>query len=92
MFNLTAVLQQIKEHRLQGYITRWLNAHRRNYPNDSAALLHCRPTDDDLNYPPKEGAFSTEWGTGYIVIDIALAEGYLSAAQLEEIYKLGGQP
>ena len=67
------------------------DATRRKYSKAHVLRNHLEnPTDEDLHWPPEEGIFSTDWGTGHIVIDVALAKEKLPAAQLRKIYKLGG--
>lgn len=67
------------------------NTTKRRYSKAHVLCDHLQnPTDEDLHWPPAEGIFSADWGTGHIVIDVALAKEKLSAAQLRKIYKLGG--
>lgn len=64
---------------------------KRRYSKAHVLRDHLKnPTNEDLHWSPAEGIFSANWGTGHIVIDVALAKEKLPAAQLRKIYKLGG--
>lgn len=89
LFDPLEELKWVKEFRRREYIAHWLAKHRHEYPDDRTALLHCHPTDKDLGWPPKDGTFSVDWGTGGLVVTLYGLKK-LPAKQRNAIYKLGG--
>lgn len=89
LFDPLRELEWVKEFRRREYIASWLTKHRHEYPDDRTALLHCHPTDKDLDWPPKDGTFSVDWGTGGLVVTLDGLKK-LPAKQRNAIYKLGG--